>query len=256
MPGLVHPTAPGKVSGLEEGKWVTEVQFVIAKAQQDGKREDEARKEKKPDPPDVTGVLFEPGEFDIYCRADELDSLFFFHGKPVAYQDIRHVVFHGEDHWVVVVFKDGRRLDLGAKIAWLVRPCLNFATRVTFGRTRDGETLATWRVPLLRVDSKHKVVERYLLGFRFARDAVDTGAGKRRALYEVMEESAALEAGLRKGDAIVSIDGGPVDRVEDVLKIVDEKKGEPVEVEYWRGGKAEKVLVKPRMGAGVVRIAQ
>lgn len=253
-PGLAHPTETNIVSSHKEGEWASDIQFLMQKVQLDGKRLEEERKGVFPAPPDVSGIMFERGEMDFYCRNNDYDTLHFFHSKAIPYQDIGHVIFHAEDNWVVVVLKDGRRLDLGGKVLWQVRPCFFFATGVTFGRTRDGQTQEMRRVPLFRVDSKHKVVERYLLGIRFAQEEVTTGVGKRKILFSVMDGSPAAEAGLKKGDAILAVDGKPIGGVEEVLAILDTKRGEPVDVEFWREGKVEKKSITPRLGTGLVKV--
>lgn len=79
--GLQHPSKADWVSSYEEGKWGTATQLIFKKMELEGKAADEGRKERKPDPPNVSGVLFGPGELDIYCKNTEFDTLFFFTGR-------------------------------------------------------------------------------------------------------------------------------------------------------------------------------
>lgn len=252
-PGLAHPTQAHIVSSYEQEKWATEVQFLFQKLQLEGKQKDEARKDPYPNPPDVSGLVFEPGEMDVYCRTDLFDSLSFFHAKNVDYQELRHVIFHGDENWVVVVHKNGQRQDLGAKITWQARPCFAFSTGVVFERTRDGISQESRRIPLLRIDSNHEVVEKYLLGIRFDKELKSTPAGDRMVISTVLDQSAALEAGLKKGDEIVSIDGVQVKSVQRALEVVNYKSGSAVPVEYARDGKTALVQITPRIGYTVAK---
>ena len=64
-------------------------------------------------------------------------------------------------------------------------------------------------------------------------------------ITEVYEESAAEEAGLRPGDIILAIGEEDVSEVEDVMDIlVEQEKGDEIEVSYLRKGKKDKATVK------------
>jgi regulator of sigma E protease len=57
-------------------------------------------------------------------------------------------------------------------------------------------------------------------------------------IQAVMEQSAAAEAGLQPGDRITSVAGRPVERFEDVARIVGIRPGEELAIDLVRGGEA------------------
>ncbi len=61
----------------------------------------------------------------------------------------------------------------------------------------------------------------------------------------VVAGSAAAEAGLQPGDRIVSIDGQPMERFEDIAAVIQFGLGEPVELVVERAGVRETLDVKP-----------
>jgi serine protease Do len=64
-------------------------------------------------------------------------------------------------------------------------------------------------------------------------------------IEEVNEKSGAQEAGLKKGDVIVMIDGKNVSKIEEMAALMKDKKaGSTVKVTYKRAGKAETVDVR------------
>lgn len=63
---------------------------------------------------------------------------------------------------------------------------------------------------------------------------------------EVLQDSPAAAAGLRPGDAIVSLDGRPVDDFDQLIEYVMASDGQPIAVGYQRGGDAATVLVTPQ----------
>ncbi len=97
-------------------------------------------------PPGDLPVLFEPSELDIYVKKDTLES-FIFHGKVIDY-NIKRVVLDPDEHWMIVEMKDGRRLDLGVAIQWLVRPYLMRSSEITICRTENGQSRDGVVVPL------------------------------------------------------------------------------------------------------------
>lgn len=103
----------------------------------------------KADPADRSAlpVLFQPEEMDIYCNKISLET-FIFHGKPVE-QDIERLEYDPGDHSVTVVKKDGTLMDLGVKIQWLVRPYFTKAKEIGIIRTKDGESIDGFYVPLV-----------------------------------------------------------------------------------------------------------
>ncbi len=64
---------------------------------------------------------------------------------------------------------------------------------------------------------------------------------------EVSPGEAAAEAGIRRGDMILAIDGRPVETFMDVMRVVSERAGEPTRFEIDRGGTSFEVTVTPRL---------
>ena len=65
-------------------------------------------------------------------------------------------------------------------------------------------------------------------------------------VVEVVAGSPAATAGLRPEDLIVSVDGVPVARVDDVQKLmIGDRIGATVEVDVYRGGRARSLLLVP-----------
>ncbi|SFP25830.1 RIP metalloprotease RseP [Tranquillimonas alkanivorans] len=66
----------------------------------------------------------------------------------------------------------------------------------------------------------------------------------------VSPQSAALDAGLREGDVILSVDGEPVSAFEDLRAVVGESDGGTLLLEVWRpgagGGEVTEVTLAPR----------
>jgi hypothetical protein len=94
--------------------------------------------------------LFKPDEMDIYCNKITRE-VFIFHGKTVDYDKIDYLEYDADDNSVTVVMKDSKRLDLGVKIQWLVRPYFTKAPEIMIVQTKDGESINGTSVPL-----KHK----------------------------------------------------------------------------------------------------
>lgn len=61
----------------------------------------------------------------------------------------------------------------------------------------------------------------------------------------VNEDSAAERAGLEVGDRIISIDGQPMERFEDIAAIIQFGLGEPVDLVYERDGAQHTMVVQP-----------
>lgn len=97
-------------------------------------------------PNQTSGALFDPKEFDIYVNKITLEA-YIFHAKPVEHNIVRFE-YDPTDHSVTVVKEDGTRLDLGAKIQWLVRPYFTKAREIAVVQTKDGEALEGFMVPL------------------------------------------------------------------------------------------------------------
>lgn len=95
-------------------------------------------------------ALFAPDELDIYCNKVTVEA-FVFHAKPVDYAGIAHMEYDHKTHTVDVVMKNGKVLDLGVGIEWVVRPYFSKAKEVCMAQTKDGISLAGTVVSL-----KHK----------------------------------------------------------------------------------------------------
>jgi regulator of sigma E protease len=64
---------------------------------------------------------------------------------------------------------------------------------------------------------------------------------------EVVPNSAAQRAGLQTGDRIVEVNGTEVDWFSDLLKVVSQSAGKPLNFVIERGGKAQSVLITPEV---------
>lgn len=100
-------------------------------------------------------ILFGPGEMDIYVNKLTLEA-YIFHGKPVE-QNIERLEYDPDDHAVTVVKKDGTIMDLGVKIQWFIRPYFTRAQMVGIVRTKDGETVDGFYVPMIHKRKKETV---------------------------------------------------------------------------------------------------
>ncbi len=98
-------------------------------------------------------ALFKPEEMDIYCNKVTRE-VFIFHGKKVDYDTLDYLEYNAKDHSVDVVMKDGKRLDLGVKIQWLVRPYFTKAPEIMIVQTKDGESINGTNVPLKHKEKK------------------------------------------------------------------------------------------------------
>ncbi len=91
--------------------------------------------------------LFMPDEMDIYCNKVSKE-VFIFHGKEIDYKIIERMEYHVEDYTTDVFLKDGRVLDLGVKIQWMIRPYYTKAEEIQIVRTKDGEAVDGTFVPI------------------------------------------------------------------------------------------------------------
>ena len=96
-------------------------------------------------------ALFTPDEMDIYCNKVTKES-FIFHGKTIDYDNLERMVYDPKDYSVDVYMKDGRIMDLGVKIQWLVRPYFSKATEVQIVQTKDGEAINGTFIPITHKD--------------------------------------------------------------------------------------------------------
>ena len=91
--------------------------------------------------------LFLPEEMDIYCNKMTKES-FIFHGKTIDYDNLERMEYDPSDYSVDVFLKDGKVLDLGVKIQWLVRPYFTKAQEIQIVQTKDGEAINGTFIPI------------------------------------------------------------------------------------------------------------
>ncbi|MCX7798792.1 MAG: site-2 protease family protein [Fimbriimonadales bacterium] len=70
----------------------------------------------------------------------------------------------------------------------------------------------------------------------------------------VLADKPAARAGLKAGDRFVRVDGQPVQRFYDVLRVIREKPGEPVRVSVLRDGKVLNLEIVPEASSGPVPV--
>ncbi|MAF97657.1 MAG: hypothetical protein CMH26_03380 [Micavibrio sp.] len=92
-------------------------------------------------------VLFTEDEMDIYCEKLSKET-YIFHGKEIEYKQLDYLIYDPDKYTVDVHFKDGRVLDLGVKIQWMIRPYFSKAEEVQIVRTKNGEAIDGTFVPM------------------------------------------------------------------------------------------------------------
>ena len=85
-------------------------------------------------------------DFDIYCDR-ERGINYIFHG-PELNCTIDHLEYDPETCRITVFTNDSQRLDLGARIQWLVRPYIAKEQDLFIIRTENGEAIDGVEVPL------------------------------------------------------------------------------------------------------------
>ncbi|MEM7521639.1 MAG: RIP metalloprotease RseP [Pseudomonadota bacterium] len=65
-------------------------------------------------------------------------------------------------------------------------------------------------------------------------------------VMQVVPQSAAIEAGLRPGDVITSIDGTPVYAFRELKAAVEGSDGAPLDLTIWRGGETQALTMTPK----------
>ncbi|MFP4097310.1 MAG: hypothetical protein ACLFP8_07015 [Alphaproteobacteria bacterium] len=91
--------------------------------------------------------LFEnPDDFDIVCDR-ERGVNYIFHG-PELNCTIDHLEYDHDTQHITVITNDRQRLDLGARIQWLVRPYIAKEQYLFIIRTKDGKIVDGVEVPL------------------------------------------------------------------------------------------------------------
>lgn len=95
--------------------------------------------------PDVQGSLFESQkDFDIYCDRHKAIN-YIFHGKDISCE-IDHLEFNIMCRRIIVITKDSKRLDLGARIGSLVFPELAKEQYIFIIKTEEGKALGGFQV--------------------------------------------------------------------------------------------------------------
>jgi regulator of sigma E protease len=67
-------------------------------------------------------------------------------------------------------------------------------------------------------------------------------------LGKIMDNSPAMEAGLKPGDKVVAIDGQPIWRWDDMRSIIEQRGGRQVNLSVERDGRGIDILVTPSIG--------
>ncbi|MEP4892441.1 MAG: hypothetical protein ABJV04_20685, partial [Aliiglaciecola sp.] len=88
----------------------------------------------------------DPADFDIYCDVEKGIN-YIFHG-PELECDFDHIEFHDSTRRMFFYTKDGRKLDLGAKIQWLVYPHICKDQNILVIRTKDGVAIDGHQIAL------------------------------------------------------------------------------------------------------------
>jgi hypothetical protein len=92
-------------------------------------------------------VLFAEDEMDVYCNKMTKEA-FIFHAVEIDYSALERMEYNHDTFRAKVFMKDGRELDLGVKIQWLIRPYFSKAQEVQVIRTVDGEPVDGTFIPL------------------------------------------------------------------------------------------------------------
>lgn len=98
---------------------------------------------------DYGTYLFKPEELDIYANKLTCET-FIFHSKKVDYEVIDHLEYDPDKHTLTIHRNDRKKMDLGVKIQWLVRPYITKTNEVSIVRTRDGVSIDGTVVPLVQ----------------------------------------------------------------------------------------------------------
>lgn len=83
--------------------------------------------------------LFDKKDFDIFCDK-ELGETYIFHAPELGCT-IDFLEYNPEDQRVTVYTIDGQKMDLGARIQWLVRPYFTKAKTILMVRTQNGKAI-------------------------------------------------------------------------------------------------------------------
>lgn len=123
-----------------------------APSQNVGGSADLSKDEKPYKAKDGLPVLFQKDEYDIYVNKVTLES-YIFHGKVIDYS-IDHIEYDPKDYGVIIVMKDGRKMDLGRRIQWMIRPYWERLAEIGIVRTREGESVDGVIVPIVHIKSE------------------------------------------------------------------------------------------------------
>jgi regulator of sigma E protease len=89
--------------------------------------------------------------------------------------------------------------------------------------------------------------------------AIGTPASDQAMITQVAPNSPAMEVGLLPGDIVTSVDGQPIENIENLISIVAERAGTPITVTVLRGDQVETLTLIPRLdpppGEGALGVA-
>lgn len=91
--------------------------------------------------------LFNPENFDIYCDCKNNQNYIFHKGELNCTVD--HLEYDPETQRITVYTNDGQKLDLGARVQWLVRPYIAKDQDIYIVKTENGKTIDGIHVPLV-----------------------------------------------------------------------------------------------------------
>lgn len=100
----------------------------------------------------TTGTLFHPDDFDLYCNKIT-GEFYIFHG-PVLEYEVSIIEYDFDIQRIAVVLGDGTRLDLGVKVQWMIRPCVERAENVYIIQTKNGEAITGIEVSVKKVGER------------------------------------------------------------------------------------------------------
>jgi len=92
------------------------------------------------------GAFLKPEDFDLYVNKITGET-YIFHGPDLPHE-VERLEYDPEECRVAVITKDGRTMDLGVKIQWLIRPYFSRAETVYIVKTKDGEAVDGIEVPM------------------------------------------------------------------------------------------------------------
>jgi|GEM_PF-4506696 len=121
----------------DEKKSIITKEFVSGSGVQDGKM----------------AALFTADELDIYVNKITGEN-YIFYGKKID-AALQKFEYDHKECRINVIMEDGREMDLGIRIQWLIRPYIKKAREIAFVRTKDGEALEGLMVPVTHINREN-----------------------------------------------------------------------------------------------------